>query len=48
MLNRNVSLAVCLSVFAGAAFAQSNQGTGYIFQFANSGGSFRAIPGIRL
>jgi uncharacterized protein (TIGR03437 family) len=38
MLNRNVPLAVCLSVIAGAAFAQtsSNQGTGYIFEFADS------------
>src|ERR1700733_3741377 len=36
MLNRNVSLAVCLGVIAGLAFAQSNQGTGYIFQFASS------------
>ncbi len=46
MLNRNVSLAVCLGVFAGATFAQSNQGTGYIFQFANSGaasGQFQAF-----
>lgn len=35
MLNRNVSLALCLSVISGAAFAQSNQGTGYIFEFAS-------------
>jgi uncharacterized protein (TIGR03437 family) len=41
MLNRTVSLVVCLSVIAGAAFAQtsSNQGTGYIFEFANSAAS---------
>ena len=39
MLNRNVSLALCLSVIAGAAFAQSNQGTGYIFEFANATGA---------
>ena len=40
MLNRNVSLALCLSVIAGAAFAQSsNQGTGYVFEFANSVGA---------
>jgi len=37
MLNRNVSLALCLGVLAGAAFAQSsNQGTGYVFEFASS------------
>jgi uncharacterized protein (TIGR03437 family) len=40
MLNRNVSLAVCLTVMAGAILAQSsNQGTGYVFEFANSTGS---------
>src|SRR5271166_4897468 len=39
MLNRNVSLALCLGVIAGAAFAQSNQGTGYIFEFATSAGA---------
>jgi uncharacterized protein (TIGR03437 family) len=40
MLNRNVSLALCLSVIAGSAFAQSsNQGTGYIFEFANAAGA---------
>jgi uncharacterized protein (TIGR03437 family) len=47
MLNRNVSLVVCLSIFAGAAFAQSsNQGTGYVFQFANTtatSGQFQAF-----
>jgi uncharacterized protein (TIGR03437 family) len=37
MLNRNVSLALCLGVLAGAAFAQSsNQGTGYVFEFATT------------
>jgi uncharacterized protein (TIGR03437 family) len=46
MLNRNVSLVVCLGVIASVAFAQSNQGTGYIFQFANStaaSGQFQAF-----
>jgi len=45
MLNRNVSLAVCLGVIAGVAFAQSNQGTGYVFQFANSTGSSGQFQG---
>jgi uncharacterized protein (TIGR03437 family) len=45
MLNRNVSLAVCLCVIAGVAFAQSNQGTGYIFQFANSTGASGQFQG---
>src|ERR1700722_10576455 len=37
MLNRTVSLGLCLSVIVGAAFAQSsNQGTGYVFEFATS------------
>ncbi len=35
MLNRNVSLVLCLSVISGAAFAQSNQGSGYIFEFSS-------------
>jgi uncharacterized protein (TIGR03437 family) len=40
MLNRTVSLAVCLSVIAGAALAQSiSPGTGYVFEFANSSGA---------
>jgi len=47
MLNRTVSLVVCLSILAGAAFAQtSNQGTSYIFEFANTtsaSGQFQAF-----
>ena len=42
MLNRNVSLAVCLSLLASiSAFGQGNQGTGYVFELpgANSAGS---------
>jgi len=43
MLNRTVWLALCLSVIAGAAFAQtSNQGTGYVFEFA-TGSSGSAV-----
>ena len=45
MLNRNVSLALCLSVIAGAAFAQSNQGTGYIFEFATASGASGQFQG---
>ncbi len=36
MLNRNVPLVVCLSVMSAAAFAQGNQGTGWVFEIANT------------
>ena len=46
MLNRHVSLVVCLGVMAGATLAQTPPGTSYVVEFGNSGttGQFQGFP----
>ncbi len=45
MLNRNVPLAVCLTVLSGAALAQNPQGVGYAVEFApTASGPFQVFP----